>query len=110
MLPTSTSFANRWRCTLAALYVTAPLLAAASPTSVSLEFDDSFADQYQVKAMLKARGMRATFYVNSGRIGMANYMSQGEILALQLDGNEIAGHTVSHADLPTRDLEEQRRQ
>ncbi len=79
-------------------------------TIVSLGFDDGDADQYSVRSMLASHGMNATFYINSGRINAANYMTVGQIQALQSDGNEIAGHTVTHADLPTLDVAEQTRQ
>ena len=82
----------------------------APTTIVSLTFDDTFADQFQVGALVAARGMHATFFVNSGRVNLAGSMSQGQLLSLQQQGNEIAGHTVSHADLPTLDLDEERRQ
>jgi peptidoglycan/xylan/chitin deacetylase (PgdA/CDA1 family) len=80
------------------------------PVTVSLTFDDGNADQYQMRALLAAKAMRATFFINSGRIGLSGYMTSAQVLGLQNDGNEIGGHTVSHADLPTLDLDEQKRQ
>src|SRR5215467_6060427 len=82
----------------------------AATTIVSLTFDDTTTDQFQVWSMVAARGMHATFYVNSGRVNLGGFMTQGQLLAMQQDGNEIAGHTVSHPDLPTLDLDEQKRQ
>ena len=81
-----------------------------SPTIVSLTFDDTLTDQFQVAAMASARGMHVTFYVNSGRVNLASFMSQGQLLSIQQQGHEIAGHTVSHADLPTLDPDEETRQ
>jgi peptidoglycan/xylan/chitin deacetylase (PgdA/CDA1 family) len=81
-----------------------------TPTVVSLSFDDTFADQFQVAAMVGARGLHATFFLNSGRVNLAGSMSQGQLLVIQEAGNELAGHTVSHADLPTLEVDEQRRQ
>ena len=37
-------------------------------------------------------------------------LTQAQLAGLQSDGNEIGGHTVSHADLPTLDADEQKRQ
>jgi peptidoglycan/xylan/chitin deacetylase (PgdA/CDA1 family) len=68
--------------------------------TVSLTFDDTFADQYQVRALLSQRGMHATFYINSSRVGLnAGYMSVAQLNDLVADGNEIGGHTLSHNHL-----------
>jgi peptidoglycan/xylan/chitin deacetylase (PgdA/CDA1 family) len=93
---------------IAALLI--PSAAAAEPTVVSLTFDDAPASQYAARSMLAARGMHATFYVNSGRIGEGGYLTGAQLLDLQADGNEIGGHTVNHADLWKVDLDERRRQ
>src|SRR5688572_27029616 len=81
-----------------------------APLTVSLEFDDATADQYQLRSILSDRGMHGTFFVNSGRIGLPGYMTLAELQSLAADGHEIAGHTVSHLDLATADLAEQKRQ
>jgi len=81
-----------------------------SPTVVTLTFDDTRADQYQALAVLQAHGMNATFFVNSGRIGLPGFMTVDQVLALQDAGNEIGGHTVTHADLPTLDENDQKRE
>jgi peptidoglycan/xylan/chitin deacetylase (PgdA/CDA1 family) len=86
------------------------LAAGTTSTNVTLEFDDGAADQALAQPILASHGMKATFFVNSGRIGLPNYLSEAQISSLEADGNEIAGHTVSHADLPTLDVEEQKRQ
>src|SRR5262245_50344537 len=62
-------------------------------TVVSLTFDDSLADQNQTGAMLAQRGMRGTYYVNSGRVGLAGYLTQSQLRSLANAGHEIAGHT-----------------
>src|SRR5580700_5799503 len=87
-----------------------PLADTAPMTIVSLSFDDTFPDQFQVAAMLAQRGLNATFFVNSGRINASGYMTQGQVLSIQAQGNEIAGHTISHPDLPTISVDEQQRQ
>jgi polysaccharide deacetylase/Big-like domain-containing protein/chitobiase/beta-hexosaminidase-like protein len=85
--------------------------AVGDPTTiVSLTFDDTFADQAQVAEMASARGMRVTFFVNSARIDHAGSMTSAQLLAFQGAGHEIGGHTISHADLPTLDLSEAKRQ
>lgn len=92
---------------------TTPAVAAPptrSPVVVSLTFDDGAADQVQADAMMTRYGMRGTFYINSGRLGQSGYMTTNQALALQSNGQEIAGHTVSHADLPTLSPDEATRQ
>jgi len=79
-------------------------------TVVSLTFDDTLADQFQVGAMLEQRGLVGTFYVNSGRLGSSGYMSRDQLLTLQNAGHEIAGHTISHANLTSVSATEARRQ
>jgi peptidoglycan/xylan/chitin deacetylase (PgdA/CDA1 family) len=79
-------------------------------TTVSLTFDDTFLDNYQVGALAEARGQRVTFYVNSGRIGLAGYMTSQQLALLQSGGHEIGGHTVSHPNLTTLAEDEMRRQ
>jgi peptidoglycan/xylan/chitin deacetylase (PgdA/CDA1 family) len=70
-------------------------------TIVSLTFDDSLADQAQLGDMLAARGLRATFYTNSGRFGADGHLTLEQVRDLASGGHEIAGHTIDHADLPT---------
>ena len=71
-----------------------------SNVTVSLTFDDTFADQYQIRSLLQQRGMHATFYVNSSRVGLnSGYMSIAQLNDLIADGNEIGGHTLTHTRL-----------
>src|SRR4051794_6284538 len=94
---------------LAALLVAirAPTSAqAAGRTVVSLTFDDGIDEQYAAGVILAERGLNATFFVNSARIGAPGFMSMDQLRDLQSDGNEIGGHTLHHArltDLPPAD-------
>ncbi|HKS98955.1 MAG TPA: Ig-like domain-containing protein [Rugosimonospora sp.] len=81
-----------------------------SPVVVSLTYDDGIADQMQAGSLMAQYGLNGTFYLNSGRLGQAGRMSQSDALSLQAAGNEIGGHTVTHADLPTLSPDEQARQ
>jgi peptidoglycan/xylan/chitin deacetylase (PgdA/CDA1 family) len=83
---------------------------APPPTTVSLTFDDAWSSQSVVGPMLAAKGMRGTFFVNSGNIGSSGFLTWPQLQSLQSAGNEIAGHTINHVDLPTVDLTEARRQ
>ena len=78
--------------------------ASAAPTVVSITFDDGRQSQYQARAPLAANNMNATFYVNSGRLGLSvtdRFMPIERLRALASDGNEIAGHSLSHVNLTT---------
>jgi peptidoglycan/xylan/chitin deacetylase (PgdA/CDA1 family) len=69
-------------------------------TTVSIEFDDAYQDQWNVRDDLKTHGVGATFFVNSSLIGTRGYLTVNQLLALQGDGHEIGGHTRHHAHLP----------
>jgi peptidoglycan/xylan/chitin deacetylase (PgdA/CDA1 family) len=86
---------------LLALSAFMPLAAHAKPrTIISIEFDDALQDQYNQREALKSHGIPATFFINSALIGKPGYMSVGQLLTLQGDGHEMAGHTRHHFDLP----------
>jgi peptidoglycan/xylan/chitin deacetylase (PgdA/CDA1 family) len=70
-----------------------------SNTVVSLTFDDGDADNYQIRDVLKANDLHATFYVVSGFTGTAGYMTGEQLQGLYQDGNEIGGHTLNHTKL-----------
>ena len=84
---------------------------AASPTVVSLSFDDGRATAYTARSILSSHSMHATFFINSPLIGSSSfYMTWQQINDLYSDGNEIGGHTAYHADLPQIDPTEAKRQ
>jgi peptidoglycan/xylan/chitin deacetylase (PgdA/CDA1 family) len=72
---------------------------ASGQTVVTIGFDDGYADQYNARAILSAHGMHATFFVNSGVVGDSTHMTWTQLTDLYSDGNEIAGHSVTHANL-----------
>src|SRR6266851_5473029 len=72
---------------------------AAGQTVVTIQFDDGNADQYQALSMLNAHGMHATFYVNTGFIGDSTHLSWSQLQDLYAARNEMAGHTLTHANL-----------
>ncbi len=89
---------------------TAVTQAVGTNTIVSLTFDDTLADQAQVADLAAARGMRVTFFINSPRLDHTGYLTRADVLAFQAAGHEIGGHTLSHADLPTLDPDEAKRE
>ncbi|WP_438007401.1 polysaccharide deacetylase family protein [Sorangium sp. So ce321] len=97
---------------LAALLIASVLLAERPPgvAVVSIEFDDTLADQLSARSILAEHRMHATFFVNSGRLDRPGYLTVAELRALASDGHEIGGHTVDHVRLPGLPAGEQRRQ
>ncbi|GAA0957693.1 hypothetical protein GCM10009554_68780 [Kribbella koreensis] len=73
---------------------------AATNTIVSLTFDDGQASHIDTLPMLQSRGMRGTYYINSGWVGDSDYyMTWPQIHQLADAGNEIASHSVHHTVL-----------
>ncbi|HKR72310.1 MAG TPA: polysaccharide deacetylase family protein [Streptosporangiaceae bacterium] len=76
--------------------------AASTPVIVTLGFDDGTVDQFlHGFPVLQAHGMHATFFINSGPIVAADpdHMTWADVHALFDAGNEIAGHTIDHANI-----------
>jgi peptidoglycan/xylan/chitin deacetylase (PgdA/CDA1 family)/archaellum component FlaF (FlaF/FlaG flagellin family) len=91
----------------------APAARAGTPqTVISLTFDDSDEDQYtNALPILQQYGMHATFYVITGYVGVnAGYLTQPQLQAISNAGNEIAAHTVLHANLPQVSTDEATRE
>jgi peptidoglycan/xylan/chitin deacetylase (PgdA/CDA1 family) len=76
--------------------------AASIPAVVTIGFDDGTVDQFDHGfPILSAHGMHATFFVNTGPIvaGDPGHMTWEDLHALLNAGNEIAGHTIDHANI-----------
>ena len=54
--------------------------------------------------------MRATFFVNSGAVGVRGYLNWAQLAELAADGHEVGGHTVDHVRLTTLSASAARRQ
>ncbi|WP_161580337.1 polysaccharide deacetylase family protein [Subtercola vilae] len=97
----------------AVMGVAAPSAIAATTkplTAVSLTFDDTFSDQLNALAIMSKYKVVGTFYMNSGRVGADGFLTVADLKNIAAAGNEIGGHTVSHPDLPTLSVDEQKRQ
>ena len=84
--------------------------AVTSPVTVSLTFDDSNADQLPAEQTIKSLGLHGTFYTVSGWVNQPGYLTLAQVQQIAADGNEIAGHTIEHPDLPTLAAGEQQRE
>lgn len=77
------------------------------PRSIVLTFDDGTEDALRVVLPeLQKRGMRGTFFVITGRVGQAGYLTWDGVRALAAAGMEVGSHTVTHARLADLSNEE----
>lgn len=82
---------------------------AAARTIVTISLDDAVASQADVPAILEEFGVRASFFVPSGRVGRRGNLTWAQVHAIAAAGHEIGGHTLDHQDLTTLSLAEARR-
>jgi peptidoglycan/xylan/chitin deacetylase (PgdA/CDA1 family) len=71
---------------------------------ISFTFDDSWTSQYtNVVPVLQTAGFKGTFYLTTQPIQEAwdTFMTPNQVKDIAGKGHEIAGHTVTHADLTT---------
>lgn len=84
--------------------VTPPPAGSFPEGMVTLSFDDSWISQYTtVLPILQTAGFKGTFYLTTQPIqeGWDDYMTPANVQDIAAKGHEIAGHTVTHADLTT---------
>jgi len=69
--------------------------------AVILTFDDGRSDALSVVLpLLRKRGMRATFFIITGRVGEPGFLTWEGVRALAAAGMEIGSHTQTHPRLP----------
>lgn len=84
-------------------------LTAPGQTVITLAFDDGRSSDVAAARITNAYGLRGTFFINSGNIGMKGWMTLDDLDGIAASsGNEIGGHTVDHDDLSKRDPTGQR--
>ncbi len=82
-------------------FVQAPVVPFSRPL-VSVTFDDGWATQYvNGLPILKQYQIPATFYLISGSLNQAEYLTTAQAKAIQSASNELGSHTVTHSDLTT---------
>jgi len=85
------------------------LLCPARP--VALTFDDGYEDAFSTALpVLQRYGFSATFYIISGVVGQAGYMTWEQLAGLRDAGMAIGAHTIDHLDLTSLDPTESNRQ
>lgn len=75
------------------------------PLAVAFSFDDGRVEDRRLVEILNRYGLKATFHLNSGRMGQANDLLRPEDVDPLYQGHEVAVHTVTHpflTDLPAR--------
>lgn len=103
-------WALRLLLTASMVVVTPGAKSATGSTTVSITFDDAFADQNAAADILHRRGLNGTFYIISSAVGTPGHFELGDLNRLVSLGHEIGGHSVSHRDLTTLPAEEVRRE
>ncbi len=73
-------------------------LERASERTVVLTFDDGGASAVGAAAALEARGWIGHFFVTTGRIGTAGFLSAAQVRALAAAGHVVGSHSCSHPD------------
>ena len=72
-------------------------------TIVTLSFDDGLVSQRVVPEILEPWGIRASFFVSSGRVGGRGFLEWDDLHAIAALGHEIGGHTWDHDQLNALD-------
>lgn len=62
---------------------------------LTLSYDDGRAADRKLVDILNHYGIKGTFHINSGLLGVGDRISQEEIIELY-DGHEVSAHTVTH--------------
>jgi peptidoglycan/xylan/chitin deacetylase (PgdA/CDA1 family) len=89
---------------------TEPLFLAPGQTVVSISFDDAHASQAEAARMMSENGLAGTFYINSGRVGMPDYLTLADLDSIAMSGHEIGGHSLTHPAMADVNHDEVRRE
>jgi peptidoglycan/xylan/chitin deacetylase (PgdA/CDA1 family) len=85
---------------------------AALPSKpVLITVDDGYLDDIeQILPVLQREGLKATFFVITGRFHVGGFMNEGQVRQLDQAGMDIGDHTHTHVDLRLLDPGERSRQ
>lgn len=71
------------------------------PGRFRISFDDGNVSDHDIALpALRARGLRADFFVLTGRLDQPGSLSRAQVLALQAQGMMIGSHGIGHRRLP----------
>ncbi|HTB21638.1 MAG TPA: polysaccharide deacetylase family protein [bacterium] len=93
--------ADGWRC-VSLTQVAAALdgdTSALPAKGVLLTIDDGYRAGALADPVFREHGFRAVYFVVPKMLGRGAFLSYPELRALEASGNEVACHTLSHADL-----------
>jgi len=97
------------RFNLSALTVNKWCLAPKPWRAVVLTFDDGHVSNYETALpILNQYGLKATFFITAGRIGVGDTMNWSQIRSLHAAGMEIGSHTLTHRPPSTLNDKEMR--
>lgn len=71
-------------------------LAGEAAVDCAVTFDDGGSSALLAAELLEARGWRGHFFITSGRIGTAGFLSADEVRALAAAGHAVGSHSHSH--------------
>lgn len=77
---------------------------------VSITFDDGRDSQATAARVMATYGLKGTFFINSGTIGMPGYLTYADLESMTAAGHEIGGHTLTHPHLASLPRDEVARQ
>jgi peptidoglycan/xylan/chitin deacetylase (PgdA/CDA1 family) len=71
------------------------------PEPMAIAFDDGWDDTLQAVAVLAGRGLPSTTYIQTGRVGAADWLDEDGVRALDALGDavEVGAHSVDHPRL-----------
>ena len=79
-------------------------------TYFSFTIDDTYDYHFNFSQVLDQYGMKATFYINSGRIGQPGRLSLDQIYTMIANGHEFGGHTIDHQNMTALNFTQQKYQ
>ena len=65
------------------------------PFALTMSYDDGRIYDRDLVAIFNAHGIRGTFHLNSGKLGLPGYLTPGEVGTLY-QNHEVSCHTVNH--------------
>jgi len=84
-----------------------PQMLAGGVPAICVQFDGNYAETYAAYQYAVAKGINATVYIETNKVGLAGMMSASQLQEMDAAGWDLANHTMSHPSLITLTLEQQ---